>query len=313
MSNRISKQVISLQNYHAAYIDTEIISEKNSELNSEKNPKSSFGEDKILIFLHGFLGESSAWSPIIDQLQSQYRCIALDLLGFGDSSKPKLKYTIWHQVDFLQEFLAAITRKDLKFENLNSENLRSAPKKIYLVGHSYGGWTAAAFMLKNLKHPKNNSELKIQALTLIAPAGIRDDSFVGRYNYLRPLLWESSVVDLILNGIFPFAKFFGKNQEFEVIYQARKALVNQPVATSFLYDRWRPEDAIDTVENEIAAILVPTLVIAGAKDDTIPLWHCQTYADKIPAAKIEVLADATHALIQTHSTEVAGLISRFCI
>lgn len=260
----MSKQIITLKQYQAAYLDV--------------------GQGKVLVFLHGFLGESSAWLPIIQELQNDYRCIALDLLGFGDSSKPQLKYNIWHQVEFLQEFLTAMGVDDFS-----------------LVGHSYGGWTAAAFALK---YPLSNT----RTLTLIAPAGIRDDEFVGRYNYLKPLLWESPLVDVVLRGISPLANLVGKTSEFAVIYQARKALVNQPVAKSFLYDRLRPEDAIDTVENDIHGITLPTLVIAGAKDDTIPLWHCQTYADRIPKAEIKILPNATHALIQSHSTEIANLI-----
>jgi len=257
------KQTVALKTYDAAYLDM------------------GLNTGTTLVFLHGFLGESSAWLPIIAELKTEYRCIALDLLGFGDSSKPKLKYTIWHQVEFLQEFLAAI-----------------ALENIYLVGHSYGGWTAAAYALK---YPA-------KSLTLIAPAGIRDDSFVGRYNYLRPLLWENPLVDLVLKGVAPLAKMLGKNQEFQVIYEARKALVNQPVAKSFLYDRLRPEDAIDTLEKDIHKITIPTLVIAGTKDDTIPLWHCQAYTDGIPNAEIKILDNATHALIQSHSVEIAKLI-----
>jgi len=266
----------SSENYSAAYLDIGDGHEVESDIDSET---------VTLVFLHGFLGESSAWLPIIQDLQdtypNTYRCVALDLLGFGGSSKPQLKYTIWHQVDFLQEFLAAIS--------LDSVN------NFCLIGHSYGGWTAAAYALK----------YQVKALILIAPAGIRDDSFVGRYNYLKPLLWENSIVDLVLKSISPIAKILGKTQEFAVIDQARKALVAQPVAKSFIYDRQRPEDAIDTVENDICKITSPTLVIAGDRDDTIPLWHCQAYADTIPNAEIKILANATHALIQTHSEEIS--------
>jgi pimeloyl-ACP methyl ester carboxylesterase len=259
------KQIIALPTYSAAYLDTRLVK----------------GKNRTLVFLHGFLGESSAWLPIIKELKGEYRCIALDLLGFGDSAKPQLKYTIWHQVEFLQEFLTAI-----------------ALDNFCLIGHSYGAWTAAAFALK---YPT-------RALTLIAPAGIRDDSFVGRYNYLKPLLWENAIVDLVLKGIAPVAALIGKTQEFQVIAEARKALVNQPVAKSFIYDRLRPEDAIDTLEQDIHTLTVPTLVIAGDQDDTIPLWHCQVYADGIQNAEIKILANATHALIQTHSQEIAELI-----
>ncbi|AFY73192.1 putative hydrolase or acyltransferase of alpha/beta superfamily [Synechococcus sp. PCC 7502] len=255
------KKTVKLSKFNAAYLDV--------------------GEGVPLVFLHGFLGNSSAWLPIMDELKGEFRCIALDLLGFGDSAKPQLKYNIWHQVEFLQEFLTAI-----------------AIDRFYLIGHSYGGWTAAAYALTHKTH----------ALTLIAPAGIRDDSFVGRYNYLKPLLWESPLVDWGLKAIAPLSSLMGKKQEFQVIYEARQALVSQPVAKSFLYDRLRPEDAIDTLEHDIHKITAPTLVIAGGNDDTIPLWHCQVYADRVPNAEIKILENATHALIKTHSQEVARLI-----
>lgn len=268
----MAKQFVQLSQYQAAYWEE--------------------GTGIPLIFLHGFLGESRAWLPIMSQL-GQYRCIALDLLGFGASAKPALKYTIWHQVEFLQEFLQAIAIDKSSNQSFD---------QYYLIGHSYGGWAAAAFALKHA----------VKGLVLIAPAGIRDDSFVGRYNHLRPLLWEHPMIDWTLGAIAPVAKLIGKASEFQVIYDARQALVAQPVAKSFLYDRLRPEDAIDTLENDIAQINTPALVIAGAKDDTIPLWHAQTYGDRLGNAQIEILENATHALIQTHALEISGFVQRFC-
>lgn len=267
------KQKIALSEYTAAYLEQ--------------------GQGIPIIFLHGFLGEASAWDLVAQKLSGQFRCIALDLLGFGESSKPKLKYTIWHQVEFLQEFIAAMQLE-----------------KFYLAGHSYGGWTAAAYALSQVdtKVDTQAPNSNLQGMFLIASAGIRDDSFVGRYNYMRPLLWETKLVDTALALISPLATLLGKRKQFQTIKHARVSLVNQPVAKSFLFDRLRPEDAIDTVEKDIHRINVPTLVIAGAKDDTIPLWHCQTYADRIPHARLEILTEADHALISTHAIKIANLI-----
>jgi pimeloyl-ACP methyl ester carboxylesterase len=268
----MQKQQIKLNQYTAAYTD--------------------LGEGIPIVFLHGFLGESSNWSPLIESLQArspdQFRYIALDLLGFGSSSKPRLKYVIDHQVDFLKEFLAA-----LQIE------------KFSLVGHSYGGWVTAAYAIAHATEPS----ILLENITLIAPAGIRDDSFVGRYKHLRPLLWETKLVDVVLNAIAPIASVLGKQKQFATIQIARKELMQQPVARSFLVDRWRPEDAIDTVETKILKINLPTLVIAAQEDDTIPLWHCQTYAERIPNAKLEVMPNAGHDLIQTHRDAIADLIA----
>ncbi|MEL6248860.1 MAG: alpha/beta hydrolase [Cyanobacteria bacterium J06648_16] len=261
----MQKQQIQLSEYTAGYVDC--------------------GSGPTLLFLHGFFGSSANWQALIEPLSQNYRCVALDLLGFGDSSKPWLKYNIWHQVDFLTEFIAALGLED-----------------ITLLGHSYGGWTSAAFAVRYAPSQQPKS------LILIAPAGIRDDSFVGRYNHLKPLLWESPLVDLGVALLKPISALIGQRDFYERIYEVRQALTQQPVAKSFLVDRLRPEDAIDTVEKDIHAIQVPTLVVAGVEDSTIPLWHCQAYAERIPKASIVTLTDAEHDLIQTHVTDITRSI-----
>jgi len=78
-----------------------------------------------------------------------------------------------------------------------------------------------------------------------------------------------------------------------------------------LLDRLRPEDAIDTVEKDIYRLQVPTLVITGDRDETIPLWHSQTYANEIPDAKLAIIPGADHALPQKYAAELASLILPF--
>ena len=266
----MSKQTIELSKYTAAY--------------------TSIGEGIPVILLHGFFGDASTLDSIASGLSAKYCCISLELLGFGDSSKPDLRYTIEHQVEFIQEFIVA--KKITKF---------------YLVGYSYGAWATAAYAI-------SHQDLAIAiphllGIILLAPAGIRDDSFVGRYDYLKPLLlWQTPLLDLALKAVKPFSKLLGKTKSFDSIYQARQAFTTQPAARSFLIDRLKPEDAVDTVEGDIDRIAVPTLVIAGEIDGTIPLWHSQTYAQQIPAARLEIIAGADHDLVQTHPQTVTRSI-----
>ncbi len=277
----MQKQILPLSPYSAAYLEQ--------------------GVGPPIVFLHGFLGDSSAWLPIMDCLPD-YRCIALDLLGFGSSAKPELRYDIWHQVEFVQQCIAA-----LEIE------------KFWLVGHSYGGWTAAAYAIActtgSLGLPQHQREMPpplnaLAGLGLIAPAGIRDDQFVGRYAHLRPLLWETPWVDWGLKAIGPLSRWLGQQQAFEQMMQVRQALLAQPVAKSFLRDRLRPEDAVDTLEKDLQDIKVPTLIIAAEKDDTIPLWHCQTYVEGIPQAQIHLLPEADHGLLQTRAGATIQVLKR---
>jgi pimeloyl-ACP methyl ester carboxylesterase len=280
------KQTVQLNKYTAAY--------------------TMFGEGTPVIFLHGFFGNASTLELIMEELQDSYCCIALDLLGFGDSSKPKMRYLIDHQVEFLQEFI------DVK-----------QIQNFHLVGYSYGGWTAAAYAIAKSKEAKVNERnnttsnvitqqiSSLKSMVLLAPAGIRDDSFVGRYNHLRPLLWDTKLVDFGLDILSPFANLIGKGKQFTTIRVARNAIVSQPAGKSLLCDRLRPEDAVDTVEKEIHEIITPTLVIAGEKDSQIPLWHCQTYAETIPQCNFEIIPGADHDLVHTDNIEVANRIRKY--
>jgi pimeloyl-ACP methyl ester carboxylesterase len=238
-----------------------------------------------MLLLHGFMGDGNCWHSLVSHLQP-HRCICLDQFGFGGSSKPMIRYDIAQLVDFVHEFTIAI-----------------GLESFVIVGHSLGGWVGAAYALA---YPD-----AVKGLILAAPAGIRDDSFVGRYDWLRPLLWRTPLVDLSLKLARPIAKILGKHQELAQISWFRQELNAQPAPRSFLLDRLRPEDAIDTVEKEIHRLALPTLVITGDRDETIPLWHSQTYASEIIGAQLVVIPNADHALPQQYATEMAQMILPF--
>lgn len=63
------------------------------------------GRGRPVILLHSWIGSWRYWIPIMRQLQLKYRVYAIDLFGFGDSSKNPAKYTVGHQVLLLDEFM----------------------------------------------------------------------------------------------------------------------------------------------------------------------------------------------------------------
>lgn len=244
------------------------------------------GDGVPIVLLHGFLGDATCWLPLMAQLQAHADCIGLDLLGFGDSDKPPIRYNIAQEVAFVRQFVEALQLEPCCF-----------------VGHSFGGWVAAAYALA---YPE-----AVKGLVLAAPAGIRDDSFCGRYDHLRPLLWQTPAIDWGLQLAKPITTLIGLRAMVDQLAWFRRELMANPAAYSFLVDRLRPEDAIDTVEKQIHQLQIPTLVITGDRDETIPLWHSETYAKEIPNAKLATIPDADHALPQKYSAELAALILPF--
>jgi pimeloyl-ACP methyl ester carboxylesterase len=262
------KQFIQLGDYQAAYTVT--------------------GIGRPLILLHGFFGDAWTLNGLVDDLKSDFQCFNLELLGFGDSAKPKINYLIADQVDFLHSFI-----QHLKL------------KQYFLVGYSYGAWVAAAYAIAS---GRNDFQSSLSGISLLTPTGIRDDSFVGRYQHLKPLFWKTPLVDGFLGLLKPLMTVTGKEDNFATIMQARNALLSQPAAAAFLKSRLNPEDAVDTVENDLHHIQCSSLIIAAENDKHIPLWHCQTYEKHIKNSQLFTLQAAGHDCVQTHPKEIAAIL-----
>lgn len=86
----------------------------------DKGPK----ESPVVLFVHGLGGSSEYWKQTLACPEMEkYRCLAIDMLGFGRSSKPKdFDYSMEKHAETIREFLA----------------LKKVNKVIY-IGHSMGG------------------------------------------------------------------------------------------------------------------------------------------------------------------------------
>lgn len=116
----------------------------------------------VLLFIHGLSSYIPAWLKLIPLLQNDFRCIAIDLPGYGKSSAGVHEGT----VPFYTEVVSSFIRK------LNLEN-------VTLAGHSMGGQIAIATALQ---FPS-----LIQKLVLLAPAGFETFSnneiaLIKKYN-----------------------------------------------------------------------------------------------------------------------------------
>ena len=71
------------------------------------------GQGQILILLHGFGGSKESWNEIIPYLMKDYSIIAIDLPGFGESSKnTNFNYSIDSQVFRLHAFIEQLGLKN---------------------------------------------------------------------------------------------------------------------------------------------------------------------------------------------------------
>lgn len=90
---------------------------------------SDSGNGTVIVLLHGYLESSEVWNGFAEKLKSEFRIISVDLPGHGLSDV----YGEVHSMEFM-----ATAVKNL----VDSLDL----KKVFLLGHSLGGYVALAFL-----------------------------------------------------------------------------------------------------------------------------------------------------------------------
>ena len=69
------------------------------------------GEGDPIIFIHGMPTYSYLWRNIMPTLSNYGRCIALDLIGMGESDKPDIAYRIFDHIRYFDAFIEALSIK----------------------------------------------------------------------------------------------------------------------------------------------------------------------------------------------------------
>ena len=86
------------------------------------------GEGPVILLIHGITGDSRQWNEIIPQLADRYTVLAPDLLGHGQSAKPRGDYSLGAYAASLRDLLIVLGHR-----------------RATVVGHSLGGGIAMQF------------------------------------------------------------------------------------------------------------------------------------------------------------------------
>ena len=269
-------------------------------LTTEEIAYTDVGEgENTLLFVHGLSSNLDSWKKNIGSLKSRYRCIAIDLPGYGKSSKNKNDYALSEYAQMIQNF---------------SEKLEL--KNVILVGHSMGGQIAIHSVLK---YPD-----AFEKMVLIAPAGIErfkeEEAVVMKVAYTPNMVSSTTDEQILANYKMNFFEF-------------------PEDAQSMVDDRIRMKSAEDfplygqVVVNNIAAMLeepvidrleeikVPVLMIFGKNDMLIPnkYFHpsesienlVKIAEEKIPDLETETIEEAGHFVNFEKPKEVNAAIVDF--
>lgn len=244
------------------------------------------GQGPILVFLHGAWIDGSQWLPVIEHLSQDYHCFALDLLGFGDSEKPKLHYSIQLQVECLLEYLDAL----------------HIPQ-VYLIGYSLGGWIAASYALKHLD--------RVSGLVVLAPEGVQVEGQREDWQRTRWLIGRPPIAYGVLRTLLPLARLVGRHKPIEQALRRRQQLKGSPTACQLLFQRRWPEIQAEFLDEQLDGLTVPTLIVQGKNDTPEAIARSRTYAETTPNAQLRMIDHGGNDLAEALPELIAQYIHEF--
>jgi len=215
------------------------------------------GTGPVVVLLHGLGARKEDWLPVFEPMAQKYRLLVPDQIGFGKSDKPLLDYSVQTYVDFLNEFL-----RQLKVE------------KASLVGESLGGWIAALYVAEI---GGGAHLIPVDRLVLVDAAGLKQDQPI-------PDLNPSSLAAMrgVMEAVFYDTSWVNEDA-LRKIFTDRLAVHDGYTVRSFLGNPTREKERLD---DRLASIKVPTLVVWGKQDKLLPIASGERYAAGIAGAKM---------------------------
>jgi len=215
--------------------------------------------ENVLLCIHGLSSYIPAWSKLIPLLKDQFRCIAIDLPGYGKSSEGVHSGSMNFYSDMIAKFI-----KKLELKNVN------------LVGHSMGGHISIAAALS---YPQ-----LVKRLILLAPAGFEtftDDEKIWikknsspeilamlsekqiRYNYEINFYKMPDDAEPMISDRIKMKQWKNFKNYCTVVSNSLSGMIDNPVS------------------DKLNQIMQPTLILFGKNDKLIP--HMILHKDLTPA------------------------------
>lgn len=243
------------------------------------------GNGQAIVFLHGSWGEGSEWLPVMELLERECHSLAPDLLGCGDSDRPKVHYSLALQVECLAAYLDALRLQ-----------------KVVLVGRELGGWVAARYAAK---YPE-----QVKGLVLMAAEGVQITTTPNRWQRERWLAARPSLYGGLLRSLFPLARFLKRHHGIEQLLALQQTLRRSPVACQILFQRRRTEIQAEWMSDQIPWLKPPVLILQGEGDRSVATALNRAYS-QAPNVDLRLIPEAGEAMIQTHPEAIAEEIRRF--
>jgi pimeloyl-ACP methyl ester carboxylesterase len=246
---------------------------------------------KTIVFLPGFTGSHDMWNGDFRSLSERYTLVFIDTLGFGNSPKPDIEYSVDDHLEAIANTLQSPERK-----------------AIHIVGYSLGSLLALAYAQR---YPENIAKMVLIALPCYrneqeARERIKKSSLFNRWLALdTPLAHIACEIMCLLRPVFKFVVPMFVRDVPAVV--ARSALQH----TWLSYSRTLQQVIFRSrVDEWLQTVAHPVLLIHGKDDEIAPFERVIQVRDHRPRTQLIAL-EAGHRLVFTHSAAIATAIAEF--
>jgi pimeloyl-ACP methyl ester carboxylesterase len=239
------------------------------------------GSGPAVVLIHGMLNSSSHWQSVALNLARDHTVLAPDLIGHGDSAAPRGDYSLGAHAASIRDLMAAI-----------------GIDRASIVGHSLGGGVAMQFFYQ---FPQ-----RVERLVLVSSGGLGQE--VSRMLRTAALPGFSALLALTIHPrlLSAMAGAGSRLREralaggvyLQAIARALRPLENAGARQAFLQTL---RSVIDVHGQRVSAAdrlylleTMPTMIVWGERDNTIPLAHGRLAHEAIPHSFFNTLPDVAH-------------------
>lgn len=240
------------------------------------------GSGPLLVLVHGIAGSCATWQEVAPGLAAHYTVVTPDLLGHGQSAKPRTDYSLGAHASALRDLLGTL-----------------GYERGTMLGHSLGGGVAMQFAYQ---FPE-----RCERLVLVSSGGLGHElHLLLRAAALPGAEWVLPVLcSKGLRGtVDAIARFLGRvarvrvGPDLEEIWRSFASLSDADACQAFIHTVRTVIDfhgqRASAIDRLYLATGLPTLIIWGKCDPLIPVAHAYAAHAHIPESRLEIFPDAGH-------------------
>lgn len=256
------------------------------------------GEGPALLLLHGLGCDHTTWYPVIAELARHHTVVAPDLLGHGQSAKPRADYSVGGYANGMRDLLTLL-----------------GIDKATVVGHSFGGGVAMQFAYQ---YPERTERIVLVASGGLGPEVtplIRAVTTPGFHQALG-VLTLPGLRHVVAAGLRAATALPGGATRdlgevadiFETFSDPRARAAIRHVVRGCV--DWRGQ-VVTMADRAYLTESMPICVVWGEGDQVIPARHADNVRALAPGARVEVLADAGHFPHKDHPERFTAIVREF--